>query len=669
VVRNASGVLVINQSVGIRISILQGSSTGAVVYKETYSPTPQTNANGLVSIEIGSGIPVTGTFSSLDWSTGSYFLKTETDPTGGTNYTIVGTSQLLSVPYSLYALTAGSSSNAVKITGDQTIAGHKTFSGTTTVANPVNPTDAANKDYVDALMKRISELENKPGVMKDYDGNLYTTVKIGNQVWMAENLKVTRFRNGDPIAHGTGSTEWGNLTTGAYADYNNSVSNSDTYGRLYNWFSVDDARNLCPTGWHVPSEGEWTTMITYLGGESVVVGKIKEAGTTHWLSPNTAATNQSAFTALPGGFLNGVGSFSSLGLQGWWWSSTTITGVENHARLYMAENSYVRSFKYEDSKQSGLSVRCIQGELNSPVTITTNVSGITSTEATSGGYVTHDGNSPVTARGVCWNTSANPTIENSKTTDGSGKGTFASLLTGLTPNTTYYVRSYATNSLGTGYGNEFIITTFSGSVNDIDGNVYKTKDIGTQLWMAENLRTTRYNNGDSIGTTPLRLNIMNETAPKYQWGRSEKSLTGRFYTWYAIMDTRTVCPTGWHVPSDIEWKTLEMSLGMTQMQADSVWTRGTNQGSQLKNTTGWDFGVHSGKEGTGTNSSGFSAIAVGYRDPFGSFNAAGMICHFWTSSETSATEVWIRSLVNEDMKVSRSSGTKMGGISVRCIKD
>jgi uncharacterized protein (TIGR02145 family) len=294
------------------------------------------------------------------------------------------------------------------------------------------------------------------------------------------------------------------------------------------------------------------------------------------------------------------------------------------------------------------------------------------TTATTGGYVTHEGATPVTARGVCWDTSRDPTITNSKTINGTGKGTFTSLLTGLTPNTTYYVRSYATNSLGTGYGNELSFITYSGSVNDIDGNIYKTKIIGTQEWMAENLKTTRYNNGDSIGTTiPLRLDIRNENAPKYQWGKGENLVAtqGRYYTWFAAMESRTLCPAGWHLPSDAEWKTLEMALGMTQLQADSVDLRGTDQGSQLKNTAGWTIGSHSRKAGTGTNSSGFTAIAAGYRGSDGTFEAIGMLGCFWSSSETSETKCWTRFLDNEDMKVRRFNASKNEGYNIRCIKD
>jgi uncharacterized protein (TIGR02145 family) len=325
VVRNANGVLVTNQSVGIRISILQGSSTGTVVYQETYSPAPQTNANGLVSIEIGGGVPVTGTFSSIDWSTGSYFLKTETDPTGGTNYTIVGTSQLLSVPYALYAQTAGSSGDAVKITGDQTIAGHKTFNGITTVTTPINAMDAANKTYIDEQIELLQKkllTQAAGGTVTDIDGNIYNTVKIGNQVWMVENLKTTKFNDGIQLELVDDTVLNTNLFH--YCWYmNDEATYKNFYGALYNSYVVSNGK-ICPVGWHVPSDTDWNILAEYLGGRSVAGGKMKEPGNIHWRIPNTGSTNESGFTALPAPYRPKTGFFPSAGQVdiAYWWSAT-----------------------------------------------------------------------------------------------------------------------------------------------------------------------------------------------------------------------------------------------------------------------------------------------------------------------------------------------------------
>jgi len=138
----------------------------------------------------------------------------------------------------------------------------------------------------------------------DIDGNVYHIVTIGTQVWMVENLKTTKFRDGSSIPNVTDAEEWvghGELHSGAYCNYDNTAANSNTYGSLYNWYAVVDERNICPTGWHIPSEAEWATLIAYLGGQDVAGGKMKEAGTAHWSTPNTGASNSSGFTALPGG--------------------------------------------------------------------------------------------------------------------------------------------------------------------------------------------------------------------------------------------------------------------------------------------------------------------------------------------------------------------------------
>jgi len=192
--------------------------------------------------------------------------------------------------------------------------------------------------------------------MSDIDGNVYRTIKIGTQTWMAENLKVTRYSNGDTIPNVTNGTEWLNLTTGAYCDYENTASNSTVYGKLYNWYALADSRNIAPAGWHVASDAEWTTLTAFLGGEAVARGKLKEIGTAHWLSPNYSATNETGFSALPGGFYYG-GSFYSLGSYGYWWSSTEYSS-----------NAWLRSMNYNDGevyrgnygKFYSFSVRCVR---------------------------------------------------------------------------------------------------------------------------------------------------------------------------------------------------------------------------------------------------------------------------------------------------------------------
>jgi uncharacterized protein (TIGR02145 family) len=191
----------------------------------------------------------------------------------------------------------------------------------------------------------------------DIDGNIYRTVTIGTQTWMAENLKTTKYKNGTAIPLVTDATVWGNLTTSGYCWYDNNIDNKVVYGALYNWYTVNTS-NLCPTGWHVPTDAEWEILTDYLGGIGVAGGKLKETDTTHWTSPNTGATNETGFTALPGGLRAGHGPFLGVWIVGYWWSSTEIYTSTASNRTMFRDGSNVFSSDYTQS--SGFSVRCLR---------------------------------------------------------------------------------------------------------------------------------------------------------------------------------------------------------------------------------------------------------------------------------------------------------------------
>jgi uncharacterized protein (TIGR02145 family) len=184
-------------------------------------------------------------------------------------------------------------------------------------------------------------------------------VVICSQVWMSKNLDVTVYQNWDPIPQVTDPIKWAALTTGAWCWYNNdSATYASTYGRLYNWYAVNDPRGLAPQGWHVPSDGEWSTLSTCLGGDFVAGGKLKEAGTAHWLSPNTNADNSSFFGALPCGYRIMSGTFNFLGIIGYFWSTLDAnTYLACSRKLTNTSSSLART--YED-KTSAFSIRCIR---------------------------------------------------------------------------------------------------------------------------------------------------------------------------------------------------------------------------------------------------------------------------------------------------------------------
>ncbi len=199
--------------------------------------------------------------------------------------------------------------------------------------------------------------DNSTEIQPDKPG----TKTIGSQVWQIRNLDVDHYRNGDSIPEVRDSIEWKKLTSGAWCYYNNDTSNGKIYGKLYNWYAVNDPRGLAPSGWHVPSEAEWTTLTNFLGGESIAGGKLKETGTEHWQNQNEETTNSSGFTALPGGWREGsFGRFEDvLGNFGYWWSSTEKSkSVEAWGRNMYSSSSYIeRHFTVESS---GVSVRCVR---------------------------------------------------------------------------------------------------------------------------------------------------------------------------------------------------------------------------------------------------------------------------------------------------------------------
>jgi len=505
----------------------------------------------------------------------------------------------------------------------------------------------------------------------DYDGNAYGMVTIGSQVWLTSNLNVTHYRNGDAIPLFTDGTTWSNLQDGSYSNYDNIPTNANTYGRLYNYYTTVDSRGLCPTGWRVPTDQDWDNLVIYLGGDAVAGGKMKEIGTEHWTS-NTGATNESGFTALPGGQISNEGTFAGINYTGQWWTSSEYY---NNAYALNRQISYSGSviFKYDADKNRGASVRCIQGEgTYLPDVTTTSVTAIKSYSALIGGNVVTDGGDAVTARGVCWSTSENPVVGGNQTSDGSGAGSYTSEITGLSANTTYYVRAYATNSVGTNYGDQISFITPQ-TATDYDGNLYESVIIGNQVWMSENLKSTHYADGSAMVDGTGAGNIDADYTTKYYFNYNDNvsyvAAYGRLYTWAAVMNgeassntnpsgVQGACPDGWHIPSDAEWTELTDYLGGE-----------TVAGGKLKeiDLTHWN------SPNTGaTNETGFTAVGSGYRDDIILFQELNNNTFWWTTTQYNidpTASVWGRILYYNSAEIVRNVIMKDSGFSVRCIKD
>ena len=202
------------------------------------------------------------------------------------------------------------------------------------------------------------------GSLTDQDGNVYKTIKIGTQTWMAENLRTTKYRNGEVITEVSDVIVWFNLSSGAYCNYNNtkSLDTIATFGRLYNWYAVTDVRNIAPAGWHIPTYNEWIVLETYLV-DSIAANKLKESGTLHWKAPNFGATNETGFTALGGGYLQGYGNkfaYLHMGIEGGWWTVTQDDGDLDNAYHVTIGYDYSLLGGCNCPKLSGYSIRCLK---------------------------------------------------------------------------------------------------------------------------------------------------------------------------------------------------------------------------------------------------------------------------------------------------------------------
>ena len=311
-----------------------------------------------------------------------------------------------------------------------------------------------------------------------------------------------------------------------------------------------------------------------------------------------------------------------------------------------------------------LSGSCVIKEVNRqvrdiPIVSTADIIQITQKTAVSVGEVIDDGGSRITSRGVCWSIDKTPTLRDNKRSRSNGLGSFTVTITRLEPGTTYYVRAYATNRNGTAYGNVKSFTTASSEVVDIDGNEYKIVTIGSQTWMAENLKTTRYRNGDEINDGTGAGTVSGEEAPKYWFVYDDDlnnvSLYGRLYTWYTVNDGRSICPEGWHVASDEDWAILREYLGGERVA-----------GGKLKESGSAHWSTPNKRA---TNQFGFNALPGGSRGNSQEFSHIGKTGYWWTVTEDSEYYGFLHSMSFNSDDLSRQRSFKVLGYSVRCVRD
>ena len=392
----------------------------------------------------------------------------------------------------------------------------------------------------------------------------------------------------------------------------------------------------------------------------------------------TAVSSITTSSFITGGAITFDGG-SAVFARGVCWSTTqapTITDsstkdgagpssfVSNVTGLSPGSTYYVRAYATNSMGTAYGNQLSVTTLATVPTITTTEVKPATETTASGGGIVESDGGNAVTARGVCWSTNPSPTILNNRTINGTGKGAFTSTLTGLNTNTTYYVRSYATNAVGIGYGEEITVVLYLNTpgpnVTDIDGNIYNSVRIGSQTWLKQNLMATRYRNGNTIPNITDGTVWQNQTTGAYCdfLNSAANGVTyGHLYNYYATTDTRQICPEGWHVPTREEWQTLIDYLGGDNIASSKVRVPGIVYWEQDK----------------GTNSSGFSALGGSWRGDDGAFYySLGSGAYWWTSSTYSSLYPFYAYLYSDPNNLRTGYGPymeKRAGLSVRCVKD
>jgi uncharacterized protein (TIGR02145 family) len=646
VARNTSGVPLSNQDIKIRFSIRDSILSGPIVYRETHATT--TTALGLFSLNVGMGTPVTGTFTGINWGKNAKFLQVEMDPTGGNSFNDLGTQQMMSVPYAISATN---------------------WNPTNTGYGEVKLFNCdGNFQYVPCLPK-ISGTAPVTAVSATSAVSGGTITLDGGSVVSARGVCWSTSPN--PTISLTTKTNNGGGTGNFISNVSGLAPNTLYYIRAY-------ATNSAGTVYG--NQVSFTTNVLLLP--------------TLLTTAVTAITTNSAAS---GGTITNDGGGGTISARGICWSTnpnptvglSTKTANGNGPGNFSSSLSgltpstvyYVRAYATNEAGTSyGNQVQFTTIALVLPTLTTAVPSAISTASASCGGIINSDGGGAIIERGVCWSTSPNPTISlDSKTIDGSGVGTFSSNLFGLSPNTLYYVKAYATNSLGTSYGDQKSFSTYESlftpgnGVSDVDGNGYQSIIIGHQEWMKENLKVEKYRNGNPIpkGLTDSQWASSSFGAcAEYNNDIANYSTFGKLYNWFAVADPRGLCPVGWHIPTDHDWNVLVLQLDAF---ADTLqYVVSPIAGGKAKTTgifeegTGLWFSPNTGA----TNSSGLTFLPGGTRSwENGNFMSSLFSGIWWSSSQFESASAFERYVIASQSGFYRESVDKRLGCSVRCLKD
>lgn len=369
IARDTNGQPIVNTTFIVRFTLHEHTASGASVWQELQSVS--TSELGLFTAQMGSSVSL----NSVNWASGAKFMQVEIDL--GNGFVDMGTQQLLSVPYAMYAAASGSTMPNQGVNG---FLGVSYYGDTLRFENGrfaiIPGISEVNVIGLSSSCGAVNVLnpERIYSSLTDQEGNNYKTIVIGSQEWMAENLNTSIYRNGDAIATDLSNADWSDMgisEQGAWAYYNNDPSFSCPYGKLYNWYACADPRGLCPTGWHVPSDEDWNVLIDFLdpiasGGSNysnVAGNSMKSRGTQYWTFPISSASNSSGLSCLPGSYrLSNGESDPWVNFNGYWWSSTT-TSVPNEAWCRVLAGTAANAIRLALDPRSGLSIRCLRDGL------------------------------------------------------------------------------------------------------------------------------------------------------------------------------------------------------------------------------------------------------------------------------------------------------------------
>ena len=695
VVRDNNNHLIINQTVSVRISLIRDTPNGTADYVETHSA--QTNANGLLTLMVGKGSVVSGNMTNVDWGNHIYYLKNEVDLNGGNNYAVNSIQIVPAVPFAQFAASSDYTETQVLSISNDTIflkGGTNSFVKLpiTDVHIPDSISSYINDvGYItsDSIPTNISFFNNDAGYITSYTDSQQLSIS-------GDTLKLER--GGSVVLASSCCTLVDSLNWKLDSLNNGMDSLANVIATLESIVCMPQVITGNITSTHNDTAVCGGSVTSYCGVE------VSDRGVC-W---NTTGTADISGNHTSDG--NGTGDFVSI-------ISGLVPNTTYYIRAYLISGNNI---VYGNEIQFSIKIDAAAAAVT-----TAAVSSITNNSAVSGGNATADGGSSITKRGVCWSTSPKPTVADDRTADSLGLGSFTSKLTGLAPQTTYYVRAYAVNSNGIAYGEEKSFTTNSpcngeSSVTDIDNNEYEIVAIGSQCWMKENLRTTTQPDGSLISdgyyeySQPgpgweeevcddeddegncisshwewidgpdeyyegWRLYGWNDDGSCYcndafyaypNYNDYDAAITyGLLYNWTAAMNgasaegSQGICPDGWHIPTQAEYNTLISYVSSTNSCSNTATYTAKALASQ-SNWTNDDSPCTIGNDLNSNNASGFSA------EPAGDYSGGlGDYVYYWLSTETKWYQPYYFRLRYNQATVENSTTSRDQYHSVRCIKD